>query len=77
MLSRLMEPQIWHSPAGSVALPGKGSKKGQWHLAAFLSRRKLSPISCHDARYFNSSLFDTDAFQAATPLLELRMSESE
>ena len=33
--------------------------------------------ACLDARYFNLSLYTTGAFQAATPVLELRGSESE
>ena len=65
VLTRLMEFQIWRLPIGSVA------------LATFLSGRKLSPSSCLDARYFSFSLYATDAFQAATPVLELRGSESE
>ena len=77
VLARLMESQIWHQPASSVALWGEGSEKGQRPLLAFLSGRKLSPSSCFDFRYFSSSLYTTGAFQAATPVLELRGSESE
>ena len=32
VLAKLMESQIWHQPAGSVALLGEGSEKGQWPL---------------------------------------------
>ena len=40
--------------------------------------RKGTMASAHlDARYFSSSLYVIGAFQAATPLLELRGSESE
>ena len=53
---------------------GKGSERRQ---KAFLSGRKLSPSSCLDARHSNSSLYATDAFQAATPVLELRRSLSK
>ena len=75
-LARFLESQIWHLPAGSVALCGEGSKKVQWLLPAFLSGRKLSLSSCLDARHFSSSLYATGAFQADTPVLELRGSES-
>ena len=44
-----MESQIWHLPARSVGLWGKGSEKGQWPLPTFLSGRKLSSSSCLDA----------------------------
>ena len=77
LLARLMESQIRHQPAGSVALWGEGSEKGGWPLPAFLSGRKLSPSSYLDARYFSSSLYATGAFQTATPVVELRGSESE
>ena len=56
---------------------GEGSEKEQWPLPTFLSGIKLSPSSCLDARHFMSSLYATDAFQAATPVLELRGRESE
>ena len=40
--------------------------------------RKETRTSAHlDARHFSSSLYTTDAFQAATLVLELRMSEPE
>ena len=61
----------------AVTLWEEGSGKGQWPLPTFLSGRKLSPSSCLDARHFNSSLCATVVFQAATPVLELRRSESE
>ena len=61
-------------PCGSVR---KGSGKGQWPLPTFLSGRKLSPSSHLDARHFSFSLDATGAFPAATPVLELRGSESE
>ena len=79
VLARLMESHIWHWPAssGSVALLWEGSEKGQWPLPAFLSGRKLSPSSHHNARHFSFFLYATSAFQAATPMLELRGSESE
>ena len=76
-LTRLMGSQLWHPPAGSAALWGKGSEKGQWPLPAFLSGRKLSSSSHLDARYFSSSLYATGAFQGAAPVLEPRESESE
>ena len=77
MLSRLMESQIWQPPAGSVALLGEGSEKGQWPLPTFLSGINLSPNSHFDARHFCSYLYSTGAFQAANQVLELRGSESE
>ena len=77
VLASLMESQLWHLPAGCVALLGEGSKKGQWPLSPFLSGRKLSPSSCLDARHFSYFLYTTGAFQAATLVLELRESESE
>ena len=77
VLARLMESQIWHLPASSVALWGKDSEKGQWPLPTFLSRRKLSPSSPLDVRHFSVSLYTTGAFQVATLVLELRGSESE
>ena len=46
-------------------------------LAASLYGSKLSPSFCLNARYFNSSLYVTGAFQAATLLLEHRGSECE
>ena len=77
VLARLMESQIWHQPAGFVTLLGEGSEKRQWPLPAFLSGRKLSPSSRLEVTYFSFSLYATGAFQAATPMLELRVSESE
>ena len=77
VLARLMESQIWHLPASSVALYRESSEKGQWPLLTFLSGRKLSPNSCLDARHFSPSLYPTGAFQAPTLVLELRRSESE
>ena len=60
---------------GSVV--GEGSKKGQWLLPASVSEKKLSSSFCLDARHFSSSLYATGVFQAATPGLELRGSDSE
>ena len=74
VVARLMESQIWHQPASSVALWGEGSEKGQWPLPAFLSERKLSPSSCLDTIV---SFYATGAFQAATPVLEVRGIESK
>ena len=62
VLSRLTESQIWHQLAGSV-----GGK----------FRKETMDSVCIDARYFSFSLYTTGAFQAATPVLELRESESE
>ena len=76
-VSQVDESQIWHPPAGSVALWGEGSEKEQWPLPAFVSGRKLSPSLCLDARHFSSSPYATGAFQAATLVLGFRGSESE
>ena len=62
VLDRLTESQIWHQLAGSV-----GGK----------FRKETMDSVCLDARYFSFSLYTTGAFQAATPVLELRESESE
>ena len=77
MLVKLMESQIRHPPAASIAVFGEESEKGQWPLPTFLFERKLSSSSHLDARHFTSSLYNTGAFQAAAPDLELRGSVSE
>ena len=77
VFAKLMESQIWHLPSGSVALGVEGSEKGHWPLPTFVSGKKLLPSFHLDARLFTSSLYACGAFQAATPLLELRGSESE
>ena len=62
VLARLMESQVPHQFAIFV---GGGFRKG-------------TMASAHlDARHFSFSLCTTAAFQAATPVLELRGSESE
>ena len=62
VLARLMKSQIW------CVLPY--SLQGGF--------RKGTMASAHlDARYFSFSLYATDVFQAATPVLELRGSESK
>ena len=43
VLARLMESQIWHLPASSVALQGEDPAKVKGLLPTFLSERKLSP----------------------------------
>ena len=58
---------------GSVA--GRAQKRIM--SSAFLSEPKLLCSSHLDARHFSSSPFATEAFQAATHVLELRGSESE
>ena len=62
VLARSMEPQIWHQLAGSL---GGGFRKGTMAYA------------CLDARHFCFSLYTIGASQAATPVLELRGSDSE
>ena len=65
VFARLMESQIHHWLASSVALPTS------------LFGRKLSPSSHLEARHFSSSLDATGACQAAAMVLELRGSESD
>ena len=64
VLIRLMESQIWHQLAGSVAFWGQ-VRKGT-----------MASVSL-DAKHFSSSLYATGAFRAATSVLELRWNESE
>ena len=62
VLARLMESQIWHQFTSSV---GGGFSKG-------------TVASAHlGSRHFSFSLYTTDAFQDATPVLEFRVSEYE
>ena len=77
LLARLMETQIRHLPAGSVALLRGEFTKGTVASACLLSGRKLSPSSCLDIRYFSFSIYATGAFQPATSVQEIRRSESE
>ena len=62
VLAKLMESQMWHQLASSV---GGGFRKGT--IASVLLY----------ARHSSFSLYTTGALQAATPVLELRGSESE
>ena len=65
VLATLMPTQILHQIACSVALLGEGLEK-------------RTTASAHlDARRFNFSQYATGTFQAATPVLELKGSESE
>ena len=60
VLTMLTESQIWHQLASSM---GGGFRNG-------------TIASVHlDTRHFSFSLYAIDAFQAATPVLELRGSE--
>ena len=43
VLARLMESQIWHQLAGSVALLEEGSERGQWPLLTLMSGTPVSP----------------------------------
>ena len=61
VLARLMESQIWHQLSSSVE---GGFRKGTMASADL------------DARHFSFSLCATGVVQAATPVLELRWSES-
>ena len=65
VFSRLMESQIWHQPASSVAVQGESSEKGQWPLLTLMPDTSASP---------NMPL---GALQAATLVVELRVSPSE
>ena len=73
VLARLMEsaslPALWHC-WGSV----QKRDVAPAHISVW---KKLFPSSHLDARHFSSSLYVTGAFQAATPVLELRGNESE
>ena len=62
VLARMTDSQIWHQLAGSV---GGGFRKGS-----------MASAGCGD-RHFSFSQYATGAFQAVTPVLELRGSESE
>ena len=62
VLARLMESQIWHQLTSSVE---GGFRKGTMASALL------------NIRHFSSSLYATNAFQAAIPVLVLRGSESE
>ena len=65
VLSRLMEFQIWHQHVGYVPLWVEGLENVQWPLLFLMPDTSISP-----------SKYATCAFQAATPLLELRRSLS-
>ena len=56
----------------------EGSERGQCHCLAsrVLSRRKLSPVTRPNARYFNFSLYATGARPGAALALEPRGRES-
>ena len=43
VLAGLMESQIWHQLAGSVALGGEGLEKGQWPLLTLMPNTSVSP----------------------------------
>ena len=77
VLTGLIESQIQHLLAYSVALCGDGSEKKLWPLPAFLPGTSLSPNSHPDTGHFNFFLYVTGAFQAATLVLLERGSESE
>ena len=64
VLARLKESWIWHQLAGSVAVGGEFSN-------GTIASARL------DARQFSFSQYASGAFQAATPVMELRGSESE
>ena len=59
-----------------VSLEG-GFEKGTIASACHSVWRKLSPSSHLDARHFSSSSYAVGAFQVATPVLELKWSESK
>ena len=62
VLAMLVESQIWHQLASSVGVE--------------FSERTMTPAHL-DARQFSFFLDNSGAFQATTPVLELRGSESE
>ena len=43
VLARLMESQIWHQLADSVALLEESSERGQWPLLTLMSGTPVSP----------------------------------
>ena len=57
-----MESQTWHQLASSMG---------------GIFRKEKMASACLDARHISFSLYTTGAFQASTPVLELRGSESE
>ena len=59
-LTRLIESQIWHQASGFV---GEGFSRG-------------TMASARPNRHFSISLYTTGVLQAATLVLELRVSES-
>ena len=72
-----MEFQICHQLlCGSVY--GRVLKRDNGHYLAsgILNRRKLSPGTHPDVRFFHFSLYATSALQAAGPVLEPRGNES-
>ena len=76
------EPDWWSLRYGIHLLAlwlcvAEGSEEEQWPLPTILSGRKLSLSSHPDATHFSSFLYAPAAFQAATPVLELRESEFE
>ena len=62
VLARLMESQIWHLPAGSVAFLGRGLRRGTMASAHVSVWEKAVPQLLPDARHFSSSLYATGAF---------------
>ena len=44
VLARLMESQIWHQLAGSLALWEEGLGKGQWPLLALVPGTSIPPF---------------------------------
>ena len=65
VLATLMESQIWHQLARSMALWGEGPEKGQWPLLALMPDSSALP------------LHTTGVPQAASPAPEPRESEFE
>ena len=75
VLTRLMQSQIWHEPAGSVALVQK--RDISECLPDIPAWEKAVPSSHLDARHFAFSLYATGTFQVATLVLQFRGSESD
>ena len=68
VLARLMESQIWHWPASSLALWGsRGSEKGHRPLPTLLSGRKLSPSFCLDAKHLSLLVFQPEVMGTYLP----------
>ena len=72
VLAGLMESQIWHRLLALWFCWGKAQKRDSGLCQPFCLGE-----SCPDTRQFSSSLYASEAFQPAAPMLMLRGSEFE